>query len=46
VTVEGDLFSVQTNKQSVVNSSGLERYFLHSLWYWFVIYLYSGSLIC
>ena len=37
------LFSVQTNKQSAVSSSGLERYFVHSLWYWFVICLYSGS---
>jgi len=36
----------QTDRQSVVSSSGLERYFVHNLWYWFVIYLYSGGLIC
>lgn len=38
-------FVFGADKQSVVSSSGLVRYFVHNLWYWFVIYLYSGSLI-
>jgi hypothetical protein len=25
----------ETDRQSVVSSSGLERYFVHNLWHWF-----------